>query len=205
MQEWVTAPYFLSILPVWCGVMMYILWILYMVLLCLVVVLELCRLGPVSLRLMTSQFKDIVTDTQKYRTVKCKFCGVWVPNFVWNFKGALWNFTQNLEPIHRKIYILPGVNNLTTYDILGLWHLKSKWDGPLLCGNWYGFIYPYLSVLTHRHRRNRIIVPVVKYLWNILVKSFSTQAKQNTTKVRTTCTYNCGTVLYMCVSVCVYV
>ena len=25
---------------------------------------------------------------------------------MWNFKGHLWNFTQNFEPIHRKIYIL---------------------------------------------------------------------------------------------------
>ena len=55
--------------------------------------------GRVSLRLMTSQFKDIVTHTQKLKTVKCIFCGVWVQNFVWNFKGALWNFTQNFEPI----------------------------------------------------------------------------------------------------------
>ena len=80
---------------------------------------------PVSLRLMTSQFKEIVTHTQKLKTVKCIFCGVWVQNFVWNFKGALWNFTQNFEPIHRKICILRGAKNLTTYDILELWHLKS--------------------------------------------------------------------------------
>ena len=73
--------------------------------------------GPVSLRLMTSQFKDIVTHTQKYKTVKCTFCGVWVHKFVWNFKGALWNFTQNFEPIHCKICILRGGKNLTTYDI----------------------------------------------------------------------------------------
>ena len=39
---------------------------------------ELGHMGPVSLRLMTSQFKDIVTHTQKYMTVKCTFCGVWV-------------------------------------------------------------------------------------------------------------------------------
>ena len=81
--------------------------------------------GPVSLRLMTSQFKDIVTHTQKSKTVKWTFCGVWVQNFVWNFKGALWNFTQNFEPIHRKICILQGSKNFTTYDILKLWHLKS--------------------------------------------------------------------------------
>ena len=81
--------------------------------------------GPISLRLMTSQFKDIVTLLQKQKTVKCIFCGVWVQNFMWNFKGALWNFTQNFEPIHCKICILRGVKNLTTYDILELWHLKS--------------------------------------------------------------------------------
>ena len=97
-------------------------------------------LGPVSLRLMTSQFKDIVTHRQKMKIVKCTFCGVWVQNFVWNFKGALWNFTQNFEPIHRKICILRGVRNLTTYDILELWNLKSSWDGPL------GFYFPVLWV-----------------------------------------------------------
>ena len=47
------------------------------------------RQGPVSLRLMTSQFKDIATHTKKYMTVKCTFYGVWVQNFVGNFKGAL--------------------------------------------------------------------------------------------------------------------
>ena len=78
--------------------------------------------GPVSLRLLTSQFKDIVTHMQKLKTVKCIFCvfGVWVQNFVWNFKGALWNFTQNFEPIYRKIWILQGVKNLMTYGILSL-------------------------------------------------------------------------------------
>ena len=64
---------------------------------------------PVSPRLMTSQFKDIVTDTQKMKTINCTSYGVWVQNFVWNFKGALWKFTQNFEPIHRKICILRGV------------------------------------------------------------------------------------------------
>ena len=67
----------------------------------------------------------------KMKTIKCTFCGVWVHNFVWNFKGTLWNFTQNFEPIQRKIFILRGVKNFTTYDILELWHLKSLWDGPL--------------------------------------------------------------------------
>ena len=77
-------------------------------------------LKPVSQRLMTSQFKDILTHTQKLKAVECIFCGVWVQDFVWNFK-------------HRKICILRGVKNLTTYDILELWHLKLYWDGPQVC------------------------------------------------------------------------
>ena len=81
--------------------------------------------GPVSLRVMTSQFKYIVTHTQKYKTVKWIFYGVLVQNFVCNFKGPLRNFTENLEPILRKICILRGGKNLTSYDILDLWHLKS--------------------------------------------------------------------------------
>ena len=55
---------------------------------------------------------------------------VWVQNFVWNFKGALWNFTQNLELIHCKICISWGAKSLTSYDILELWHLKYLWDKP---------------------------------------------------------------------------
>ena len=90
------------------------------------------HLGPVSLRLMTSQFKDIVTHTQKLKTVKCIFCGVWIKIFVWNYKGALWNFTQNFEPIHRKICILRGVKiwRLTislSYDILSLSETGPWW------------------------------------------------------------------------------
>ena len=58
-------------------------------------------------------------------SVKCTFCSAWVQNFEWNFKGALWNFTQNLETIHSKICILRSVKILTVYDIFDLWHLKS--------------------------------------------------------------------------------
>ena len=50
----------------------------------------------------------------KYKVSKIIFCDAWVQNFVWNFKGALWNFTQKFEPIHRKIYILRAVKKLTT-------------------------------------------------------------------------------------------
>ena len=49
------------------------------------------------LRLMTPQFKEIVTHTPRYKPVECTFYCEWVPNFMWTFKSALWNFTQNLE------------------------------------------------------------------------------------------------------------
>ena len=37
---------------------------------------------------------------------------VWVRYFVWNFKGTLWNSTQNILPIHWKLYILYTDGNL---------------------------------------------------------------------------------------------
>ena len=104
---------------------------------------EIVHHGPVSLSLMTSQFKDIVTHTQKLKTAKCIFCGLWVQNFVWNFKGAIWNFTQNFERIQCTICILQEVKNLTTCDIVELWHLKSQWDGPQ---KW--FIISYIEFAT---------------------------------------------------------
>ena len=91
----------------------------------------LCQQGPVSLRLMTSQFKYIVSHTQQLKPVKCIYYGVWVQTFVWYFKGALWNCTQNFEPLHCKICILRGVK-IDEFDILELWHFKSSWDGPVI-------------------------------------------------------------------------
>ena len=38
-------------------------------------------LGTFSLRLMTSQFNDIVDGTQQLEAVKCIYCGVWVEKF----------------------------------------------------------------------------------------------------------------------------
>ena len=72
----------------------------------------------------------MVTHTLKYKTVKCVLCSVWVQNFVWNFKGALWNFTQNFEPIQRKICILRRVKNFTTYVVIELWHLSETGPCP---------------------------------------------------------------------------
>ena len=37
---------------------------------------------------------------------------VWVKYFVWNFKGTLWNSTQNIIPIHWKIWFLYNIEIL---------------------------------------------------------------------------------------------
>ena len=92
--------------------------------------------GVVSLKPMTSQFKDILnyvqtktkiskmhilqTEISKMHILRCM-----VQNFMWNFKDALWNFARNFEPVHRKIYILRDVSSFTNYDICELWQLKS--------------------------------------------------------------------------------
>ena len=61
--------------------------------------------GVVRLRLMASQYHNFVYHKEKQKSVKCICCDVWAQNFVWNSKGALWNFTHNFEPVHRKICI----------------------------------------------------------------------------------------------------
>ena len=43
---------------------------------------------------------------------------VWVRYFVWNFKGYLWNSTQNILPIHWKMWILFTSENLRALNTL---------------------------------------------------------------------------------------
>ena len=44
--------------------------------------------------------------------MKCISFNVWARYFVWNFKGYLWNSTQNILPIHWKMWILFTSKNL---------------------------------------------------------------------------------------------
>ena len=39
------------------------------------------------------------------------FFNVWVRCLDWNFKECLWNYTQNVLPIHRKMWFLYNVEN----------------------------------------------------------------------------------------------
>ena len=85
--------------------------------------------GPASLRLMLSQFKDIVNNT-KIKASKLHILRYMGSKFCVKFQRCPLKFTQSFEPIHLKICILRGVKCLTTYDILDLWYLKSYRDLP---------------------------------------------------------------------------
>ena len=76
-------------------------------------------LRAVSLRLMTSQFKDIINDKQKYvhkmHILQCmgwKFC-VKFQRRLLKFHTKFW--THTLQNMHLR-----GVKNLTNHDILNL-------------------------------------------------------------------------------------
>ena len=52
---------------------------------------------------------------------------VWGRCFVWNFKGTLWNSTQNILPIHCKMY------SLLRSEVQKIWNLqacKHIWNDP---------------------------------------------------------------------------
>ena len=66
---------------------------------------------PVSLMLMASQFKGIVTHMYKLTTVKCVFCAVWVQNFVWNFK-VTFEISHNILNPYTAKYVFDEVLNI---------------------------------------------------------------------------------------------
>ena len=80
-------------------------------------------LRPVSLRLRCHN-SNISKVVNFQHLLKYIFCGVWGPNFVWNFKGYLGNFTQNFEPIHRKICILSSC--IFVCELRYLWIMTSE-------------------------------------------------------------------------------
>ena len=53
--------------------------------------------------------------------IKSTSFNVWVRYFVWNFKGTLWNSTQNIIPIHWKIWFL------CNFEILRALRFKSSY------------------------------------------------------------------------------
>ena len=62
-----------------------------------------------SKRLTSSWIEELLNF---YLIIKCPSFNVWVRYFVWNFKVYLWNSTQNISPIHWKIWFLYNVKIL---------------------------------------------------------------------------------------------
>ena len=89
------------------------------------------HLRTVLLRLVTSQFQDIVNH-KKLKSIKRIFCDLWVQNFVWNLKGALWKFIKKFEPKQHKMCILPGVVNVIYLTVMTPQVLVRRAPGPLL-------------------------------------------------------------------------
>ena len=55
---------------------------------------------------------DMCGKILNFRCLKAACFNVWVRYFVPNFKGTLWNSTQNILPIGWKMCILLGIQNL---------------------------------------------------------------------------------------------
>ena len=71
-------------------------------------------------RVMSSQIQELLKFQHCIKSVSFN---VWVRYFVWNFKGTLWNSTQNILPIHWKMYILYANENLRAHACF--------WNAPL--------------------------------------------------------------------------
>ena len=56
-------------------------------------------------KLLSPQVSKII---KVHMCIKCTPFNKWTWYFVWNFKGTLWNSTQNILPIHWKMCILYG-------------------------------------------------------------------------------------------------
>ena len=113
---------------------------------------------------------------------KCIFCDEWVQNFVQNFKGHLWNFAQNFEPIYRKLCILlycvfpcelRYLWIVTSYALVRYapekqtgkhWHIMHGSSDCIYMGCWYWFqVWKYLFYSPHIIS-NRVYMLIFKLL-----------------------------------------
>ena len=69
---------------------------------------------------------------------------MWARQLVWNFKGYLWNSTQNTPPIHWKIQFIYIVENLTHWGrVTHIWVSKLiiiGSDNGLSPGQWRNIV-----------------------------------------------------------------
>ena len=58
---------------------------------------------------------------------------VWVRYFVWNFKGTLWNSTQNIFPIHWKVWFLYNIEILRALKFKSSYMFLKRPPGHHYC------------------------------------------------------------------------
>ena len=63
--------------------------------------------------------------------IKSASFNVWVRYFEWNFKGTLWNSTQNIWPIHWKIWFLYNNESLRALRFKSPCAFFKRPPGPL--------------------------------------------------------------------------
>ena len=64
---------------------------------------------------------------------------VWLRYFVWNFKGYLWNSTQNILPMHRKVIFVQHWN-FNFFDLrthMHFWNTPQDTHGYWSVGSYY--------------------------------------------------------------------
>ena len=86
--------------------------------------------------------------------IKSTIFNVWISYFVWNFKGTLWNSTQNTLPIHGKIWCS---YNIEIFRALGFKSSYESLNPPitqLFAGftsfNW-GLLTLYGDIVRNQH------------------------------------------------------
>ena len=83
------------------------------------------------------RFKNACELLNLQRGIKVTSFNVCVRYFVWNFKGTLWNFTQNISPAHWNICFYSHVK---IHEFLDLRTRERFWNAPMVsfqCVNSY--------------------------------------------------------------------
>ena len=94
---------------------------------------------------------------------------------MWNFKGVLWNLTENFEPTHPKICISRGTKRLTNSDIsvrrAPSMDVIFVWSHDDVLGQWKetkAYVTSPLTGSNHSHATCVKLTPLFTFLSNIL-------------------------------------
>ena len=95
---------------------------------------------------------------------------VWVRNFVWYFKGSLWNSRQNILPMHWNTWFKYNVENSRALRLTSLYvflkcPLLLQFSLPML--SLYSWVHTQLCASHHRnkHANHRVLANVSRVFW----------------------------------------